>query len=263
MSGISRPLLAVAVLLAPLVAHSQEPLASVGTPRGFELGILASTYHYEEPNLMELDGERVGISAAYTFVTHTRWFARIDFRYSHGELRYEGSGVLEDVPDDLYELRFVEGKDFFPSTRVSLSPYAGLGYRYLYNDLRGTSSTGAIGYRRYSRYSYIPLGLTSRFGLSERNAIAATVEYDLFLSGQQKSYLSDTNLGYINATNRQDSGYGYRVSVVFDVGRFSVGPWLHYWDIDDSDVVSIGGGFSGLEPKNWTREFGLEMKYRF
>jgi hypothetical protein len=45
-------------------------------------------------------------------------------------------------------------------------PYAGLGFRYLYNDLRGTSSTGAIGYRRESHYFYVPLGVTLRVPLA-------------------------------------------------------------------------------------------------
>ena len=66
-------------------------------------------------------------------------------------------------PDWIFETRAVVGKDYLPRSGISLSPFAGLGYRYLYNDLRGTTSTGAVGYQRYSQFLYAPVGLTSRF----------------------------------------------------------------------------------------------------
>jgi hypothetical protein len=44
---------------------------------------------------------------------------------------------------------------------------------------------------------------------------------------------------------------------------WAFGPWLHFWSIEDSDIVTIGTGVSGLEPQNETREYGIELKYRF
>jgi len=38
---------------------------------------------------------------------------------------------------------------------------------------------------------------------------------------------------------------------------------MHYWNIKDSEVVSIGPGTVAMEPANWTREYGLELRYRF
>ncbi len=75
-------------------------------------------------------------------------------------------------------------KIIFPRHGVSLSPYAGLGYRYLYNDLRGTTSTGEAGYRRYSQYFYVPLGLSSRFNVSGKWSVSPTIEYDYFITGR-------------------------------------------------------------------------------
>jgi len=63
---------------------------------------------------------------------------------------------------------------------VSLSPYVGVGYRYLYNDVRGSTSTGAIGYRRESNYIYEPIGLTARFLLGDRWVLAPTLEGEVF-----------------------------------------------------------------------------------
>ena len=45
--------------------------------------------------------------------------------------------------------------------------------------------------------------------------------------------------------------------------NFSFGPWAHYWDIEDSDVVHIGGGFGAMEPANFTLEAGFEFRYRY
>jgi hypothetical protein len=63
--------------------------------------------------------------------------------------------------------------------------------------------------------------------------------------------------------NSQDSGRGYRGYVMLEKDHWAFGAWMHYWRIEDSDVQAIGGGFAGMEPKNWTREGGLEFRYRF
>jgi hypothetical protein len=38
---------------------------------------------------------------------------------------------------------------------------------------------------------------------------------------------------------------------------------MQYWNIDDSDIVPVGFGLGAQEPQNETREFGIEVKYRF
>jgi len=190
-------------------------------------------------------------------------FLRIDGRLSYGSLKYEGSGTKDSIPDWILETRTVGGMDFFPGTKVSLSPYLGLGYRYLYNDLRGYSSSGAAGYRRYSNYIYAPVGLTMRIGLDNRWVLAPNAEADIFIVGKQKTQLSDTNIGFSDVTNTQKHGYGYRASFMVEKDHFAFGPWIHYWHISDSDVQPIGLGATGQEPENWTREFGVEVRYRF
>ncbi len=249
----------VAVATAPAMAAENILL----TRPGFEVGAQVSSYHYEEPAFAKTTGHRQGVDGAFTFRTRETWYGKADVRYSYGKLRYEGSGTKDSVPDTLFEARFVEGKDFLPGAKIGLSPYGGFGYRYLYDDIRGTTSTGAVGYRRYSNYLYIPLGLTMRAGFGEGGVIVPTIEYDLFLHGRQKSKLSDTGLGYSDADNNQDKGYGYRASLMFEHGHFAFGPWMNYWKIKDSDTVAIGGGFYGMEPANWTREIGFEVKYKF
>ena len=263
---MTRVILTAALLAAvSATAPAQEtaPSNPLLTRRGWEVGGQIANYQYEEPGLMNLKGNRIGAVGAYTFTSPNRVYSRIDLRSSYGSLKYQGSGTLDDVPDWIFETRAVIGRDYLTGDSAALSPYIGLGYRYLYNDLRGYSSTGHVGYQRVSQYLYVPVGLTARFRTGERWVIAPTVEYDLFLGGRQYSQLSDTGIGYSDATNRQHDGRGYRGYLMFESGHWAFGPWLQYWNIKDSDVVSIGLGTVAMEPANWTREYGVELRYRF
>ena len=260
------PTPAVSPMSPPPAAASAQtsPRDPLATRSGWEVGGQIADYHYEEPNFMNLTGPRVGVVGAFTFV---RWgiFLKADARISEGSLKYQsrGSGTADNIPDSIIETRFVVGGDLL-GDGIVLSPYAGLGYRYLYNDLRGYSSTGSVGYRRYSQYLYAPIGLTMRFGLGGQWVLAPTAEYDVFITGSQQTMLSDTGVGCArDVTNTQKSGHGYRAAVVVEKGRWALGPWMHSWNIKDSDVQPIGCGLFGLEPANWTREVGFEFKYRF
>jgi len=258
------------ILAAALFATIHTPVATQAGQRdalltkdGWDLGGQTATYHYEEPDFAKLTGERIGVVGAYAGTDASHFYSRIDGRISYGSLIYEGSGTQDNNPDWIAEVRAVVGKDYLVSDNVALSPYVGLGYRYLFADGRGYTSTGAIGYRRYSRYFYVPVGLTLRIRAGDQWVIAPTVEYDAFIGGTQVTKLSDTGLGYADASNKQDDGYGYRVYLMAEHGPWSFGPWLQYWNIKDSDIVPIGFGLGALEPANWTREYGLEFRYRF
>ena len=262
-------MLVVTVLFAAVagVAPAQEPARRnlLLTQPGWEIGGQVSSYHYEEPGIMKLEGERAGFVGVYTHTNPKRAYWRFDLRLSYGLLEYEsvGTGTIDDVPDWIGEARAVIGRDYLVGDNVALSPYIGFGYRYLFNDLRGYSSTGAAGYRRYSHYIYMPIGVTARFRIADAWVIAPTAEYDAFLGGRQVSKLSDTGSGFSDARNDQDHGRGYRASLMFESRHWAFGPWLHYWKIKDSDVVPIGFGFGAMEPENWTREYGVELRYRF
>jgi len=264
--------LILAVVAALLAAISTTAAAQTGQPdplltrRGWEVGGQVSKYHYEEPDFMNLKGNQFGAVGAYTFTSPNRVYSRIDGRVAYGSLKYEGSGTRDNIPNWIAEARAVIGRDFLVSDNVALSPYIGLGYRYLYNDLRGyavVGNTTYVGYRRYSHYVYAPVGVTLRMRTGDQWVIAPTLEYDAFLGGRQQSKLSDTGLGYSDASNEQDTGRGYRASLMVEKGHWSFGPWLQYWNIKDSDVVPIGLGKAAMEPANWTREYGLELRYRF
>jgi hypothetical protein len=251
--------LAAALCAATALAQSRDPLATRG---GWELGLQAAGYEYDEPYFATLEGARVGVSASYTMLGPNYLYGRIEARYSYGALDYTGSGTAENEPDHLFETRVVLGVDY-RAGRVVWSPFIGVGYRYLYSDVRGLTSTNAIGYRRESRYWYLPIGLTLRVPLGGQWTLVPQIEYDGFTNGKQRSYLSDTGLGFNDVTNHQQTGRGSRAQLYLEGARWSFGLWTNYWKIDDSDVQPVGMGLGALEPGNTTHESGVEVRYRF
>jgi len=249
----------MAAVFATAVPAQRDPLATRG---GWEAGLQAAGYEYDEPFFATLEGERIGASGAYTFLGPDYLHSRIEARYSYAELDYTGSGTLADVPDHVFELRALAGRDY-RAGRIVWVPYVGLGLRYLYNDLRGTTSTGQFGYRRKSRYYYLPVGVTLRIPMGGRWVFAPQLEYDAFANGKQRSYLGDAGLGLNDVTNRQGRGRGARAQLAFEGPRWGFSLWTHYWKIKNSDVQPVGFGLAGLEPANTTQETGVELRYRF
>lgn len=250
--------------------------ASVQTRNGNEFGLTFSSYSYQEPTLgVSIIGDKFGLSHTGTRVVQNDWFFKDDLHFAYGKVDYSGSGVQLGRPDWYYEARGLLGKDFQLGYAV-YSPYAGLGYRYLFNDERGYSNTGSVGYRRESHYLYLPLGVTQHLKLPDQAVLSTTVEFDYFLRGEQVSRLSDLNgqNGFISAfdsTNRQNSGYGYRLNMLYEMSDWSFGPFLSVWKIASSEYttqimtdVTHGARLLSLhEPQNQTAEFGIRVSLRF
>jgi len=67
---------------------------------------------------------------------------------------------MNNIDDYILEFRGLAGYDFPVSKASFLTPYAGIGYRYLNDDSSGkVASTGALGYERESNYIYSPIGV--------------------------------------------------------------------------------------------------------
>jgi hypothetical protein len=241
----------------------------LSTRPGWELGVQGSHYDYREPDFAHLEGNRLGIVADRTWTNDSGLFGKLDYRTSYGRLKYDsnGTGSKDQIPDLVFELRALAGLDWVGGS-ASLSPFLGLGYRYLINDSRGYTSTGAKGYRRYSNYLYAPIGLTARLHLGGGWVLAPTLEEDVFLHGTQVSKLSDVGVGLTDVTNTQDKGRGHRASLMLEKDNWTFGAWTQYWHINDSDVRCVtpvvnNSCLTGKEPENYTRESGLELRYRF
>ena len=255
-----------------------------------EFGTEAFSYWYEEELFMELEGYMWGVYAVYThrssfnehFETWKDAFStenainvfRIDVRGSYGLLDYDsnGSGTNDDEDHYTFEIRGILGEDIPVNDTLRVTPYFGVGYRYLLDDNGGgATSTGALTYDRESQYCYVPLGIEAEKKLNDNWSLGANLEFDLFIDGQQKSHLGDAIEGFDTVSNDQKDGYGFRGSVrLVREGEnvdFSVEPFFRYWHIEDSEIslVTYSGvavGY-GLEPENETSELGVKISARF
>ncbi|MDH5535695.1 MAG: hypothetical protein OEZ08_09025 [Betaproteobacteria bacterium] len=264
MAGI----VASAALVIPSLACAQQ--ASLKTQPGIEVGLSGSYYHYKEPSIaVTEEGYKGGIDLVLTAPPRNDWFMQVDGRFAYGRNDYTGAGNKGGNPDWYTEFRGTLGKDF-ERDGYSFSPYSGIGFRYLFNDLRGQTSTGALGYRRESRYVYIPIGVTHRLRLESSAKLSTTLEFDYLVKGWQKSNLTDASTFLPDQTNKQHSGFGVRASMYYEKANWLFGPWFHYWRIDQSETTSTtvtvsGSTFRALifEPKNRTVEIGVRLGYRF
>ena len=303
--------LAAAVALTPAQGFAQAADADLSTPTGHDLNVSVGGYRYVEPLARPISIHGVKFGAEYTgtrlLSESRRWFFHANVRGLFGNVTYDGYcrpwlirpnsdspngyalglgpafACSESGGRDWYvEGRALAGKDFVGRS-WGVSPYTGVGLRYLSN---GTA--GGPGYRTQT-YLYLPVGLTTRTRVASR-ALSVTLEYDLLLGGWQKTHGSQLGGGGVPATATapafsidgfsdvsfaQDGGWALRVSAKYQVARrWSLEPYYVRWSVDDSTVdymtatVTVNGitarqqlGF--YEPFNTTDEFGVKVGFRF
>ena len=256
-------LFAIGWMVVSSIARAES--TTLASQTGNDIGVSLSSYQYREQDLMSLTGAKIGLDLRTTKVLQHQLFVRGDLRYAFGSVDYSGTGNSDGHQDWYLETRGLVGKDWM-IRGAGVSPYIGLGYRYLANDLRGFTSTGYWGYRRESNYLYLPIGVTHRIALNIRARLVTELEYDHLLSGNQISRFSDGGGGYSDVTNNQSSGYGLKLNVMYEKNNWAIGPYLHHWNIDQSDTVLVywnGSPYIVTEPKNDTVEFGMKARQQF
>lgn len=275
MKKITALLITTISLATPNITHAETP--DLSTKTNNEIGFSLSAYRYQEPELMSLKGVKIGADLRTTKALQKEQFIRGELRYAFGIADYNsnGTGSSSGEPDLYIEARGLAGNDWAYNDDV-IAAYAGLGYRYLFNDGRGISCTVSQcywGYRRESNYFYLPVGVIYRGTLNDQARLVSTLEYDHLLLGKQISRLSDGGQGDSDATNTQNKGYGLRLNIMYEKDNWSAGPYLNYWSIEQSDIVpSIKNGvqvyknsvpMGWAEPKNNTVEFGVRTSKQF
>lgn len=272
MAGWRRTLLMAVSGLLPGVAAAQ-------TERGFEIGPELYYYSYREPSFISQSGPFAGADAKYNFKFGT-WFVTLngDGDIGYPDYKSSGSGTLNGIWNYKVELRALVGDDLLLSEagRVYASPYTGFGYRLLYEPQNGRiTSLGFAAYDRLSQYFYLPFGI--RFGIPAGDwLLRPSAEYDLFLHGIQKSYISGLAAapGVVaqgDATNQQHSGYGLRGEFLIEPPmvrpRIAFGPFVRWWMIGSSRPTTIpatgGAVIIATEPHNDTIEAGATVHFRF
>jgi hypothetical protein len=274
----SRILFVSGALFSSLAIAQALPV-DLNIKSGNEIGVTISSYSYSEPSInVSNKATNYGIEyqGAYAFGNNFFMLGAIDYNY--GEQNYSGSGTISGIPTYYYNLKGAIGYDF-AFEGFNFSPYVGLGYRFLSQQAGGmTSSTGNWAYDRQSTYNYLPIGLIHRMAVGEKSLVETTLEYDYLLSGNQYSGLAAGNgtyggvtvSGIPNVNNKQNSGYGLNLTVMYKEDSWGIGPYLKYWNIQQSDnafasinVGSASATYTVYEPANNTKEFGLKVIYRF
>jgi len=252
---------ALITLILPTAAHADN---DADDSLRIEAGTELYDYSYEEPGIMENEGTFYGLTGAVTY-RKAPCLMMLDGGLAWGQVDYSspGSGTMDDIDDFRFEIRASLGREFMLNEVVRITPYAGIGYRYLNDDASyKLTSLGAFGYERESNYYYSPLGVIVTLEPSRDWTIRLTGEYDLFWSGTQKSHLGYVP-GYYDIENDQDSGYGVRGSVAVtrtgDIIDLTIEPFVRYWDIDNSNVTVDPDGDGWIEPANETVEAGVRL----
>lgn len=250
-------------------------LVFIGAERGFaeplkehSMGVSTEMSYiiYDEPSVMEEKGMMYGVGTSYTY--RKDYMFNVEARYSYGQVDYKNSGTIDNIDDFVLEFRGLVGYDFSRYEGYGITPYVGIGYRYLNDDSSGmTSSTGARGYERESNYFYSPIGIELINPLNNNWSMGMILEYDYFWKGVQKSHISDAVSGFNDLENDQNEGYGLRASLRFEKkGRevdFLIEPFVRYWNIEQSETENItySGALWGYgwEPENNSTEIGIRL----
>jgi hypothetical protein len=256
-------------LAEPLEWKPREPIVPAPKPdeprtrTSLDVGYQYSRYAYREPDVSpnpKIKGMKYGVTGSGTAIVYGDWFARIEGRYAWGDVDYEGSGTSNDKTDTIFEGRAVAGMDI-PFGRFVTAPYAGIGYRRLYNDLRGITSTGQYGYRRTSQYLFVPIGVQQRYQFGNSSRITLGLEIDPLLHGWQFSQLSDADPSLPDVTNKQNIGYGFKGELMYEFWHFAIGPYVNYWNIDWSNPADCdANNMCWFEPLNKTLEYGVQFR---
>ena len=303
--------------LPAVAGESSRPAPAPALPRDqavtealnrLEIGLETFSFSYREPGLMKDKGILTGVYGIYTYrrpgarsikTMKDAWAdpvkvnrVSVEGRFAGGLVDYEseGTGTRDGLKFYTFELRGLLGYDMHVIPSGTVTPFFGVGFRYLKDDNGGkVSSTNNWFYDRESRYIYLPVGIEVSREFRNRWSVALTCEYDWFLSGKQKSHLGDGGPSILSADdgqwyvldtlqNTQERGFGLRGSLKFTRTRdrwdFVVEPFVRYWKLEDSrwaQMTSESGSIFwyhdsgrqypvyGYEPNNTTTEYGIKV----
>ncbi len=255
---VTAVLLALPVILAlsPLTQAMEFKDKKTGKSETvlFTVGPDVGYWKYKEPDVMDEDGFQYGLFGKADYLYEKKFLFEVFMSYVRGDINYDGGysdqtghhDLSGDTPNWIFNTRVLAGyriENAAPrkgaASKWVFTPYAGLAYRYLYNDLfSGDTGAPYRGYERKQSYWYLPLGLQAETPLANKWLFQARAEFDLFLRGRNESGDDEFT---------QDKGMGLRASGAWISPEhrtsgmklnFMVEPYIEYWNIKESDVVN-------------------------
>ena len=232
---------------ASYITNKMPYLKSHGVLYGLDL---SHTYRGELPLL-------------FTKINHC--MLKIEGKGSFGKI--DNNGSLDNTGEHILEFRGLAGYDFLITKKNIITPYLGIGYRYLKTNKTGVWDENKI------IYLYSPIGVEINTELGKRWSIATKLEYDYFLWGK----VHHVNSSYVSGDNEfnQERGYGLRGSVKFqkkaDKVELAIEPFVKYWYIKESKISSYNFSrslrgvtyYNNTYPKNHSTEIGIRFAVRF
>lgn len=233
---------------------------------GLSIGYQYGNFTYSEAGMKD-SGHLHGIGLLFRKpLSGDSLLLRMSGELLMGQLSYEGSlveletGVKTPHRTQTFDVLTNVSSTLGMMNRVGvtteLTPFAGLGLRYLNDRMKGEGA-----YEREISYLLAPIGveLATRMGRSAR--LGLVVEYDLLLAGMVKSHLSD--VGVQDMVNTQTQGQGFRVAADIGFGGaetsdWRIQPYYQYWHVADSDKQRTGP-YLLWEPENKSEQFGVVL----
>jgi hypothetical protein len=224
-------------------------------------GLSLGVNRYTESK-MQLLGTEIGLHARLVGSEMLpNWQLEGDVLLGRQKYTSSGTGDLSGVLN--IETRW---RALAPVYRTGSGPeglYAGLGLHTLWNDLRGTTTTGHAGYERQATQLWLPVRWTS--------ANAWELEAGALIKGRHTSKLSIVYPGNVDVTNSQSSGQYAQFKMNFKQNDgTTLTPFIRYSKLADSDRVSARlfendiNSFeskSVWEPKNQRWQIGAVLNF--
>lgn len=237
-----------------------------------KFNLQSASYSYIEPNFMSNKGLLYGLRGEFNYPFKAQPIVFLgQAEFMEGIITYDGAivdltdsrkpptPVSNPTKDSLFELRTMGGYQMpFINYHRVITPYSGLGLRYLFDQ-----NSNEYGYEREITYYYLPLGVRVSQILNHQWSIDGHVEYNHFLSGETKSYLTSDPI-----VHHQKEGRGYRLGFGGSYDRYQYlgirfEVFYQSWNLGNSDVVksrtSQGNEIFFIEPANQTEYFGISI----
>lgn len=249
-------------------------LACGGNARavGF-FGIEGFHDRYREPERNGFTGVRPDVSDTTNYggviagfrTTGDNWFIAADGRFDYGKDHYKSiSGTSSGAPQYEAEARLRFGPNITEFGGL-LMPYLGIGERFLFDHGDGIlTNLGFSGYDRYVAQTYIPIGATWNLNAGGWS-IDPTVEWDQLVYGRVENHTKDL-IGF-DFNNTQTHGWGARADLMLGRQiyghRVEFGPFIRYWNIDQSGITRYNNTRGFIEPLNTRVQYGAQLRINF
>ncbi len=261
---VKKALILASLSLSPLMVNSMCEVDKIDCSE-FSLSPAIGYYSYREPGLMSIKGPSIALDGSYQYIERNRITLMIEGQLGFVNGKYDGR--LNDKQQTPFQMNndnsFIFGISprigylfQFPKVLITVTPFLGLGYRYLNND----TSNDSHGYLRASNYFYIPIGLQFTW-LHKKLVLESKLEFDYLIRGIQYSSVDG------GIVNQQREGWGANGNILLGRNQGSwmwlIGPYIRYWKIQTSDIANGNAEKGWYEPENNTLGVGVMAKFVF